>query len=66
MSSRNKEIVEKVNAAFAANDLEGFLALCADDVEWSMIGEKTCKGKAAKVKRYCDQPVCMTERTGKD
>ena len=45
--SRNKEIVEKVNAAFAANDLEGFLALCADDVEWSMIGEKTCKGKTA-------------------
>ena len=27
---------------------------------------RPCKGKAAKVKRYCDQPVCMTERTGKD
>ena len=47
MSSRNKEIVENVNASFAANNLEGFLALCADDVEWTMVGEKTCKGKAA-------------------
>ena len=27
---------------------------------------RPCKGKAAKVKRYCDQPVCMTERTSKD
>jgi hypothetical protein len=26
---------------------------------------RPCKGKAAKVKRYCDQPVCMTERSGK-
>src|SRR5262245_54129050 len=47
MSSRNKEIVETVNAAFAANNLDGFLAQCADDVEWTMVGEKTCKGKAA-------------------
>ncbi|MCC6889469.1 MAG: hypothetical protein IT536_13120 [Hyphomicrobiales bacterium] len=23
---------------------------------------RPCKAKAAKVKRYCDQPVCMTER----
>jgi ketosteroid isomerase-like protein len=47
MSTRNKEIVEKVNASFAANNLEGFLAQCADDVEWTMVGEKICKGKAA-------------------
>lgn len=24
---------------------------------------RPCKGKTAKVKRYCDQPVCMTERS---
>ena len=47
MPSRNKEIVEKVNASFAANNLEGFLTHCADDVEWTMVGEKTCKGKVA-------------------
>jgi len=47
MSSRNKEVVERVNAAFAANNLEGFLAQCADEVEWTMVGEKTCQGKAA-------------------
>lgn len=47
MSSRNKEVVEKVNASFAANNLEGVLAQCAEDVEWTMVGEKICKGKQA-------------------
>ncbi|MPZ36512.1 MAG: hypothetical protein GEU95_00365 [Rhizobiales bacterium] len=27
---------------------------------------RPCKGRTAKVKRYCDQPICMTERTSKD
>jgi len=25
---------------------------------------RPCKGKAAKVKRYCEAPICMTERKG--
>jgi hypothetical protein len=25
---------------------------------------RPCKGKAAKVRQYCDAPICMTERTG--
>ena len=47
MSSSNKEIVEKVNAAFAQGNVEGFLSQCADDVEWTMVGEKPIKGKDA-------------------
>jgi uncharacterized protein (TIGR02246 family) len=47
MVNRNKEIVDKVNAAFARNDVEGFLAFCADDVEWTMVGEKPVRGKDA-------------------
>jgi hypothetical protein len=27
---------------------------------------RPCKGKSAKVKRYCDAPICMTERSSKD
>jgi hypothetical protein len=27
---------------------------------------RPCKGKTAKVKRFCDQPICMTERTSKE
>lgn len=27
---------------------------------------RPCKGKNAKVRRYCDQPICMTERSGKE
>jgi uncharacterized protein (TIGR02246 family) len=47
MSLKNKEIVEKVNAAFAENDPEVFLSNCADDVTWTMVGEKTNNGKKA-------------------
>ena len=27
---------------------------------------KACKSKKAKVKKYCDAPVCMTERKSKE
>ena len=47
MSVKNKEIVEKVNAAFAEGSVEGFLSFCADDVVWTMVGDKTVKGKDA-------------------
>src|SRR5918994_7747643 len=47
MSAHHKEIVEKVNAAFAQNSVEGFLSFCADDVEFTMVGDKTVKGKEA-------------------
>jgi uncharacterized protein len=45
MSVKNKEIVVKVDAAFAENNVEGFLSFCADDVEWTMVGDRTVKGK---------------------
>jgi ketosteroid isomerase-like protein len=47
MPTTNKEIVEKVNAAFAEEGLEGFLSFCADDVEWTIVGEKSVQGKEA-------------------
>ena len=25
---------------------------------------KNCKGRGAKVKRYCEAPICMTEKKG--
>lgn len=43
----NKEIVEQVNASFAEGNVEGFLSHCADDVVWTMVGNKTTKGKKA-------------------
>ena len=47
MSEKNKEIIAKVNTAFAENNTEGFLSFCAGDVEWTMVGDKTVKGKDA-------------------
>jgi uncharacterized protein (TIGR02246 family) len=45
MVANTKDIVAKVNAAFAQNDMEAFLAFSADDVEWTMVGDVTKKGK---------------------
>ena len=47
MSLKNKKIVEKVNASFGENNVEGFLTFCADDVVWTIVGEKTVTGKDA-------------------
>ena len=47
MSEKNKEILEKANAAIAEGDNEEFLSFCTDDTEWTFIGDKTLKGKEA-------------------
>ena len=47
MSENNKEKVEKVNAAFAEGNFTGFLEFCADDVEWTIVGDRNIKGKEA-------------------
>lgn len=41
----NKEVVEKINAAFDRGDTNAFLTWCADDVVWTMVGDKTVRGK---------------------
>lgn len=47
MSAKNKEIVEKVNKAFAENNVEGWLEFCSDDVVWTIVGAKSVRGKEA-------------------
>jgi uncharacterized protein (TIGR02246 family) len=47
MPVNTKAIVEKVNAAFSNNSVEGFLSQCADDVAFIMVGETPVKGKEA-------------------
>ncbi|MBA3560114.1 MAG: nuclear transport factor 2 family protein [Gemmatimonadaceae bacterium] len=47
MSAKTKEIVTKVNAAFAEGSVEGFLSFCSEDVEFRMVGAGAFKGKAA-------------------
>ena len=47
MSATNKEIVEKVNASFAEGRVEEFLSFCADDITWTIVGEKSVEGKGA-------------------
>ena len=47
MATNKKEIVEKINASFTNNNIEGFLEHCAENVVWTMVGEKTTNGKRA-------------------
>jgi ketosteroid isomerase-like protein len=45
MSAKNKEIIQKVNAAFEANQPETFLDFCAEDITWHMAGDEPRTGK---------------------
>jgi uncharacterized protein (TIGR02246 family) len=45
MSEKYREIVEKVNDAFTNNDNEAFLNFCADDVQWTIVGDQAVNGK---------------------
>lgn len=47
MSTTHKDVIERINAAFARNDLEGFLVFCTDDFVWTMVGEAPLEGKDA-------------------
>ena len=51
MSEKNKAILEEGNAAIAEGNNEGLLSFCADDTEWTFVGDKTLTGKEA-VRQY--------------
>ncbi len=45
MAANNKEIIEKVNAAFEENKPESFLEFCTEDIKWDMAGDDVRTGK---------------------
>ena len=47
MSNKYKEIVEKVNDAFSSGNTGAFIDLCADDIQWTIVGDQTVSGKEA-------------------
>ncbi|KAM3103699.1 nuclear transport factor 2 family protein [Phormidesmis sp. 146-20] len=47
MSENNKAILEEANAAITEGNNEGFLSFCANDMEWTFVGDKTLNGKEA-------------------
>ena len=46
MNKTNQELLEAANAEMAAGNPEGFLAFCADDIRWEMVGDTCLFGKA--------------------
>jgi uncharacterized protein len=47
VSERNKAVLQEANAAISKGNIEGFLSFCAEDIEWTTVGEETIKGKEA-------------------
>jgi ketosteroid isomerase-like protein len=45
MREKNKSILEEGNAAIRKGDNEGFLTFCADDTQWTFVGDKVLRGK---------------------
>lgn len=50
-SEANRTTLELANAAVRDGDHEGFLAQCTDDTEWTFVGDRVLRGKAA-VRRW--------------
>ena len=65
MSEKNKAILLEGNAAIAEGNNEGFLSFCADDTEWTFVGDQTLKGKEAvrqyMTKAYTEPPKFTVE-----
>ena len=47
MTANRKEIVHRINEAFAENNLEKVLSFCTDDLTWTMVGDTTVRGQDA-------------------
>jgi uncharacterized protein len=45
MAANRKDIVQRINEAFAENNLENVLSFCTDDFTWTMVGDTTVQGK---------------------
>ncbi|MDR6990722.1 nuclear transport factor 2 family protein [Luteimonas sp. 3794] len=47
MSNQHKSALRQANAAISRGDIEGFLAYCTDDIQWTTVGVSTLDGKDA-------------------
>ena len=56
MSARHKAIVDAVNEAMRRMDIEAFLAYCADDFVWTIVGDAPIRGKDALRRMMGDGP----------
>jgi ketosteroid isomerase-like protein len=45
MSDANRDTIRKVNEAFAAGRFDEFLNYCAEDIEWTIVGDRIVKGR---------------------
>jgi len=47
MPESPRSVLEKLNDAIGRKDFDGAMACCTDDTEWTFVGERTLRGKAA-------------------
>lgn len=63
---RNKAILTEANAAVARGDYDGFASFCTEDTEWTFVGDRTLRGRAAvrewMVASYAEPPANTVTR----
>ena len=47
MKTKNQELLEKLNKAFANNDTEFVIGLVTENIKWTAVGDFTVEGKQA-------------------
>lgn len=47
MKTKNQELLEKFNQAFAQNDIDYILGQVSDTIKWTAVGDFTVEGKEA-------------------
>ncbi len=47
MTTITEDSIEHINDTFREGDIEGFLALCSEEVHWHMLGRALLEGKDA-------------------
>lgn len=64
MKTKNQELLEKINKAFARNDSDFIVEHATDNIRWTIIGDRTVEGKEEFAKALkemeADEPMELT------
>lgn len=64
MKTKNQELLEEINEAFARNDSDFILEHVTDTIRWEIVGDQTVEGKEAFAKTLkameADEPMELT------
>lgn len=64
MKTKNQELLEEINKAFARNDSDFITGHVTDNIQWTIVGEQTVEGKESFTQTLrsmeADEPMELT------